>query len=189
LNVSFHPEDLAEFISSSGDPVLSKWDVVIPQGGGKAHALNAALSIRLQRRKLAVNIERREILVNEKKMRVGSRGVEKEGLDAEQITAAEIAYRNDPENAANANVPDWAYRAFRSRPLLVLHFLEGETQDQPFSVPPSSALTALGLSFPSIAGGSSRVTYRINLVEIRNLLAHEASEVEAEELDDDDDSA
>jgi hypothetical protein len=186
LNVSFHPQDLAEFVARSDDDLLAKWDVVIPQGSAGAHPLTATESVRLQRRRLAVNVERREILVNEKKMRVGSRGVEKAGMLPEQILAAEMAFRNDPENAGAANVPDRAYRRFRSRPLLLLHFLEGEVNGTKFALPKGTALTALGLSFPRLSRDSERLSYRINLVEIRNLLAEEALQAEGEEADEDD---
>jgi hypothetical protein len=183
LNVTFHPVDLANFIETSEDPRLAKWDVVIPNGGGEMLSLAGGVTIRLQKRKLAVNSERRFLLVNEKKMRVGSRGVEKEGMSSEQILAAEKAFREDPENAGTLNVPDRAYRTYRSRPLLILHFIEGTVNEQIFQVPDGTALTAIGLSFGKL-GESVRVNYRINLVEIRNLVA---DEVQTDDEEDDDD--
>jgi hypothetical protein len=186
LNVAFHPEDLANFLERSDDPLLAKWDVVIPNGASQPLEVTSGISIRLQGRKLAINTERRSILVNERKMRVGSRGVEREGMSINQIEAAERDFRGDPENAGKDNVPDRAYRLYRARPLLILHFLDGTVDGQPYRVPEKAALTALGLSFPKLAGQSERVTYRINLVEIRNLLAEESSEAEEEEADDDD---
>ena len=186
LNVAFHPEDIANFLERSSDSTLSKWDVVIPNGASQSQPLTGDIAVRLQGRKLLVNTERRSILVNEKKMRVGSRGIEREGMTADRIDAAERDFRADPENAGKRNVPDRAYRMHRVRPLLILHFMEGTADGQPYPVPPHTALTALGLSFPKLAEQSERVTYRINLVEIRNLLSEENSEAE-EELDEDED--
>jgi hypothetical protein len=187
LNVTFHPADIARFLEESSDRKLSSWDVVIPGGNGGGHNLADDVHVRLQGRKLLVNEERRFLLVNEKKLRVGSRGVEKEGMSSTEIRAAEAAFRAEEGNADAANVPDRAYRAHRSRPLLILHFLEGTVrrEDGPFAVPPGTALTAIGLSFPSLGVDSHRVTYRINLVEIRNLVSDEDGESEDDDVEGD----
>lgn len=186
LNVTFHPVDLAKFLEDSNDPKLAKWDVVIPNGGRQPLVIAGVVSVKLQKRKLEVNEERRYLLINEKKMRVGSRGVEKEGMSPEQVNAAEKEFRDDVSNEGKKNVPDKAYRRFRSRPLLILHFLEGTVKEQVFPVPLGTALTAIGLSFPKLATQSARIKYRINLVEIRNLISEE--EVDEDELDDDDEN-
>jgi hypothetical protein len=191
LNVSFHPADLARFLESSADAKLRHWDVAVPNGAGLRHELAADVEIQLQKRKLEVNAERRYLLVNERKMRVGSRGVEKSGMSQPQIDAAETAFRADADNAGKLNIPDRAYRPYRARPLLVLHFLEGtatgrDGQDSVFPVPPGTALTAIGLSFPRLGSNSQRVTYRINLIEIKNLLSDELGE-DPEEDDEDED--
>jgi hypothetical protein len=185
LNVSFRPGDLAQFIENSIDPILSEWDVVIPQGAAGAFPITKNISIRLQQRKLEIDSVRRSILVNEKKMRVGSRGVEKEGMSAFQIEAAEREFRSQAENSVKNNVPDYAYRMFRKRPLLILHFLEGTVNGEKYELPDDIALTALGLSFPRMGGQSKSVSYRINLVEIRNMLAEENQEGEEEDVDED----
>ena len=117
-------------------------------------------------------------------MRVGSRGVEKEGMSQEQIDAAEKEFWADAVNADKKSVSDKAYRKFRSRPLLILHFMEGTESDQTFGVPQGTALTALGLSFPELSTQSARITYRINLVEIRNLVSSDETDEGDDELDD-----
>lgn len=188
LNISFRAEDLAAFIEFSDDDRLKEWDIVIPNGSSNRSITIAENStVKLQKRKLLVTPEQRSILVNEKKMRVGSRGVEKEGMSASQVEQAEQAFRADPINSDISNVPDRAYRIFRTRPLLILHFLEGSSGEVPFEVPPDTELVAIGLSFPLLKKRSERVTYRINIVEIRNMLAIEASELEEEEDDIDED--
>jgi hypothetical protein len=184
LNVSFHPVDLAEFIEKSRDPLLADWDVVIPSGSADSISLSDKIAIKPQRRILTVNHAKRYLLVNGKKMRVGSRGVEREGMNQTQIMAAEAEFYADVENEGKTNVPDHAYRKHRSRPLLMLHFIRGEVEKTSFEVPQGTELVALGLSFPILATGSSRVTYRINLVEVRNLLPEETKD-DDEELEDD----
>lgn len=187
LNLGFQSDDLASFISRSDDELLDEWDVVIPNGSGEtALALSSDLPIKPQRRKVQVDANVRSILINEKKMRVGSRGVEKEGMSPSQITSAESDFWNNPENATKSNVPDKAYRLHRKHPLLILHFVEGHVKEGPIMLPDGIALVALGLSFPALSGPSERVTYRINLVEIRNLLADENREPEDEDDTDED---
>ena len=181
LNVTFHPNDLAAFIENSNDSVLSEWDVVIPNGSAEPISLTDEVIVRPQQRKLAVNPERRYLLISGKKMRVGSRGAEREGMTESQIKAAEEEFFADPQNSGKSNLPDYALRKYRSRPLLLIHFVSGEVENARFDVPENSSLVALGLSFPPLSGGNSRVTYRINLVEVRNLLP--------EEVDDEDDEA
>jgi hypothetical protein len=182
LNVTFQPQDLADFIEQSTDGKLARWDVVVPQGSGEPHELLPTLKVALQKRKLSISEEQRSILVNEQRMRVGSRGVEKEGMSPDQIASAEKNFWASLDSVGIKNVPDWAYRAERQRPLLLIHFLQGSVKDAPYPVPIDSALTALGLSFPALAEGSRRVKYRINLVEIRNMLS--ASEEGGDDLDD-----
>jgi hypothetical protein len=189
LNVTFHPVDLAKFLEESRDPKLDNWDVVIPNGRSTTPmSITNGVSIQLQNRKVEVNVERRYLLISGKKMRVGSRGVEKEGMSQEQIGAAESEFWADSANAGKKSVSDKAYRKFRSRPLLILHFMEGTENDQPFGVPQGTALTALGLSFPALSTQSSRITYRINLVEIRNLVPSDETDEGDDELDDDDEN-
>lgn len=185
LNVTFHPADLAKFLEESRDTKLENWNVVIPNGNSTIQMPIAnEISVKLQKRKLEVNAERRYLLVNGKKMRVGSRGVEKEGMSQEEIDAAEKEFRDDSADSEKKSVSDKAYRKFRSQPLLILHFIEGTQNDQPFEVPQGTALTALGLSFPALSTQSARITYRINLVEIRNLVSADEMDEGDDELDD-----
>lgn len=189
INVTFHPVDLARFLEESIDPKLDKWDIVIPNGSSQQLTIASGLDIKLQQRNLEINVDRRYVLVSGKRMRVGSRGVEKEGMSDREREAAERIFRENPENKDKRNVSDKAYRMLRSRPLLILHFLEGTYVDpnlegeQKFEVPSGMALTALGLSFPQLSTQTARVIYRINLVEIRNLASPEEIEIDDDEVD------
>ncbi|MEN9996025.1 MAG: hypothetical protein RL462_801 [Pseudomonadota bacterium] len=186
LNVSFHPGDLATFIETSTDKKLQLWDIVIPNGSRETHSITSSTNVQLQKRKLEVNLERRYLLINERKMRVGSRGVEKEGLSPLEIQAAEESFRSDPENNGSTSVPDWAYRKVRTKPLLILHLLEGSYTNQfgleeTYKTSAGVVLSAVGLSFCKLQNSSQRVRYQINLVEVRNLIP----EVNLEDLVDD----
>jgi hypothetical protein len=189
LNVSFQPRDLADFVKSSVDDKMKEWDVVIPQGEGVLHALiDNELVINLEQRKLKREDEKKSLLVSEEKMRVGSRGVEREGLSKVQEDNAREEFDNDPEYITRKSIPDHLYRKYRDRPLLMLHFLE-ETEvpkRKKTFVPDGAVICALGLSFPRLDGKSEMVTYRVNLVELRNLLeADVMSDDDEDELEDD----
>lgn len=123
------------------------------------------------------------LVVSGKKRRVGSRGVEKTGLTEAQrelAKAAAVAHarkkateRNEPPpSPEDVNVADRFYCANRSRPLLLLHILEGTAIDADTQIPELGAdmeFIALGLSIPPLGEGSParQVRYRINLVMAR----------------------
>ena len=124
-------------------------------------------------------------------MRVGSRGVEREGLSPELVTSVESAFKANPENA-DKNVSDAHYRINRERPLLLLHFLEGmvikrnserEVESQETFVVEGGPLFAIGLSFPEFKDSAEnrRVRYRVNLVEWRNMFSSEPADDEDED--------
>ena len=189
LNVSFQPRDLADFVRNSVDDKMEKWDVVIPQGDGAPHPLiHNELVINLEQRKLKREDEKKSLLVSEEKMRVGSRGAEREGLNKEQEENAREEFENDPEYINRKSIPDHLYRKYRDRPLLMIHFLE-ETEvakRKKTFVPDGAVICALGLSFPRLSGKSEMVTYRVNLVELRNLLeADVISDDDEDEIEDD----
>lgn len=136
-----------------------------------------------------VEPEKRSLLINAKKMRVGSPADEKAGLTAVEVTNAETSFKNAPENKGKTTVPSSAYRKIRTKPLLMLHVLkpvEGDDDGgKDYPLPEGCALVALGLSFPKLELASQSIRYRINLVELRNMLASEVtSDDDLEEEDD-----
>ncbi|RKQ57836.1 Z1 domain-containing protein [Vogesella indigofera] len=173
--VSFNAEDIAGFVAEAGHDCLATWDVVIPQGNGQQPLrLADGLEISPQKRAVALDPSTRSILVNEKKMRVGSRGVEKYGLTEEQIRQAEARFYADPKNE-ESSVSDATYRGARIRPLLALHFLDGFVRNGADKEGTSldtagHPLLALGLSFPRFndSDNGERIRYRVNMVEWHN---------------------
>ncbi|MDQ2136620.1 Z1 domain-containing protein [Alcaligenaceae bacterium B3P038] len=180
LNVKLQTRDLADFIESSMDSSLRSWDVAFPGGGG-SRVTGIEIPIKSRERNITVDSSNRSIFINGKKMRVGSPSDERAGMTEPQIKAAEAFFRESEENSGAKTVPSSAYRAFRSRPLLIVHFVT-PTGAQPESaeIAPGN-LVAIGLSFPKLGQDTQRVKYRINLVELRNLMAAELSEVESDD--------
>lgn len=175
LNLSMQTSSLADFIEVSDSKKLQKWDVAIPSGSGGECELIPGLTVNLRKRKILEEIDRRAILINGKKMRVGSPADEKAGLAQEDILSAEESFRAEHGNLEKKTVPSSAYRKLRKNPLLIVHLLKPVYGDEtPYALPEGcGALVAIGLSFPALDVASKRVTYRINLVELRNMLAAE----------------
>jgi hypothetical protein len=175
MNISFQARDLADFLDATTEDKLQEWDVVLPQGKGDGRELGGVIVRRNQR-----NVKLREgsILVSGRSARVGSRGIEKEGLSEEQIREV------NEEN--KGNIPDRKYREKRERPLLLIHVIEPSVDDGDDKELPDD-LIALGLSFPRFndADVAKRVRYRVNLVEWNAMVEHEIDdEVEDEAPDD-----
>lgn len=189
LNLKLQTSALADFIESSNDVKLLKWDVSIPSGSEPAYSLLPGMDIRRRKRKILVEPEKRSLLVNAKKMRVGSPADEKAGLCADKVRTAEAEFMAAPENAGKTTVPSSAYRKIRTKPLLMLHVLkpvEGDGDgEKDYSLPDGCALIALGLSFPELELASQSVRYRINLVELRNMLSSEVASDEDQEEEND----
>ncbi|MNG28143.1 hypothetical protein D3C84_1133620 [compost metagenome] len=82
-------------------------------------------------------------------------------------------------------MPGKAYNEVRRNPLLLIHLVWPEFGEQKHvTVPDDSSLVAIGLSFPELAVGSQKMTYQINMVELRKLLAKEVESFEGDESED-----
>jgi hypothetical protein len=178
LNISFQASDLADFIENTPEERLQEWDVVLPQGEGGPYEVGSVL---VNRNKRGVRIDEGSVLVSGRSARVGSRGIEREGLAPDVIAKVGEEYKLEKPGKS---VPDRLYREVRTRPLLLVHVIEakkdGNEQDPP------EDLIALGLSFPTFndADVAKRVCYRVNLVEWKAIVENEADE-DVEEADDD----
>lgn len=179
----FQPGGIADLLENLTGDELSEWDVAIPSGEGGVESLGE-ISMRRQRRAMRRLDPPGVLVVSGNKRRVGSRGVERAGLTDEQVEAARIAAREYAEEEARkagepaperVNVADRFYRARRSRPLLLIHVLQGEPEDDNTTLPELSdaTLVAIGLSFPPLDNepAAREVKYKINLVKARELFS------------------
>lgn len=166
LNVAFQSGDLAKYLETTAEPKLQEWDVVFASGGGEEATLGNVTVRTAQRRMIARD---GMLLVSGTKARVGSRGIEREGIDPGTVRRIE-----DEFQAANRgkSIPDRIYRNERVRPLLIIYVL---TATPPNPVPAAGKIVALGLSFPEFDDRdvASQVVYRVNLVEWRSMLEQE----------------
>jgi hypothetical protein len=182
MNISFQARDLADFLAATSEGRLQEWDVVLPQGEGDSRKLG---DVTVRRNKRRITLQEGSILVSGRNARVGSRGIEREGLSEESIQAVIDAHKRDEKNKGKS-VADKEYREHRERPLLLIHVIEPSIDDAEEKSPPDD-LIALGLSFPRFndTDVAKRVMYRVNLVEWNALVEHEIDDqVEDEAADD-----
>lgn len=174
----FQPQAIAEHLLGITGDALAQWDVAIPAGDGEKVELGG-MTLKAQKRKIRREESPDVLVVSGGKRRVGSRGVEKSGLTPEQVDAATAAARQAAEAEAEmdgrkpparVNVSDRYYRAVRTRPLLLLHVLEGEPESGDMKLP-VAPLVAIGLSFPRLDNepAAREVRYRINVVKAREM--------------------
>jgi len=166
LNVALQSADLARFLETTAEPRLREWDVVFAGGSGESVTVGP-VRVRMAKR----NIVSRNgmLLVSGTKARVGSRGIEREGLEPAVVKRVEDEFR---AAFPNKSISDKVYRAARTRPLLIVYILAANA---PSPVPAGEKIIALGLSFPQFDDRdvAKRVAYRVNLVEWRSMLDEE----------------
>jgi Z1 domain len=175
LNYDFQADQLSEFLERTPEPRLQLWDVVIPNGSLKAEEIGGVTVTPSERRVLS-KPDSGSLLVSGSSARVGSRGIEREGLSREQFERIQAA-------SNGKNISDQEFRDVRNKPLLLLHVLRGYTAkigkaDKAWLDPDGPPLVALGLSFPrfddsDIAGW---VEYKVNIVQWRSMFEREADD-------------
>jgi len=154
---------IKEYISWLAAQQKDLWDVVLVSlakntEGNIEVPIQDAIVITQARRELKIVDNRIEL----SKRRVASRGLEKVGLNEQQIKDAESKYRHK-------NTPDLAYRGKRSRPLLMLHILDCQGTDGKSLF--KEGIAAWGISFPGEAGSRNPeklVEYVVNTVWWQN---------------------
>lgn len=187
LSIKMQTSSLAEFIERSTDSKLDDWDVGVPGGDGGELTVIPGLVVKQRRRKVLVDDSTRSLLVNGKRMRVGSSSDETIGLTVREINIAKEKFWADTSNANKGTVPGKSFTEVRTAPLLLIHLIEPSVEANRYQLPPEcDALVAIGLSFPALDGVTQRISYRINLVELRNILSGETSNIDEDDEDDED---
>jgi hypothetical protein len=176
LNYDFQADQLSEFLERTPEARLQQWDVVIPNGSLEKESIGG-VSVTPSERRVLPRPASGSWLVSGSSSRVGSRGIEREGLTRDQFDRIQAA-------SSGKNISDQEYREVRQKPLLLLYVLRGYTataRDKPDKVwldADGPLLVALGLSFPrfddsDIAGS---VEYKVNLVQWRSMFEREADD-------------
>ncbi|WP_331351778.1 Z1 domain-containing protein [Cellvibrio sp. UBA7671] len=193
LDTRFPSKVIANFIRKSGEDILDYWDIAFPRGQVDFQEFLGGFSINALQRQVTLDSISRSYLVGGSKRRLGDSSHEKIGLSVTDIGIAETEFRSEPENKEKT-ISGKAYRKQRKKPLLLLYLLEPyeKGSDQAVPLPERCKfMVAVGLIFPALKNGGENFTYRINLVELRNLLPNEVEydPIEDEELDEDESCA
>lgn len=152
-------EPLLEYIGKGSTAELALWDVLLVSvrtTEERTTKLTPDFVVGRQERKLAPPRDGRPAELPytiSTRQRISSRGIEKAGLDEEQLARAE------KEDYKGNNVPDWAYRRHRPRPLLMLHILDLVDQNRTLVAP---EVAAWGVSFPPTTRSHPEVEYVVN---------------------------
>lgn len=169
-HLSYQGQALADYID---DNLNSKgWDVVlVTEGDGaslpeKIRYGNSFLSVN-STAKRQVQVKNGCLNISGTKVRVGSGGCTKIGLNSQQIQEAKRLFIQEH---GNKSVPDSAYLIKDRAPLLMLHIIETvlDKKNSEHEAETPKFIYALGVGFPNTGGESAKAIYRVNMVEYKN---------------------
>ena len=163
-------EPVRSYIGARRAEELAKWDIlfagVTPEEASPQSLRDSRLGFTLvcQRRAAGDRRDRdaRTLMITNRQ-RVSSRGVEKTGLTEDEVRRAKEHFDSLPHGSKSGHqvsYPDWIYRKFRTKPLLVVHLLAiGKAGDDLSNETP---VVAWSISFPSNSREEDRVEYVVN---------------------------
>ncbi len=183
----FQPEELAGIIQRCPDPKLASWAVLVPAGKRTESRSVEVGGYKVHFQRRAVTEVRRAWHVSGEKRRVASRGDEACGLSPAAFARAQERSRIERERReeklgkpanedSQFSISDKHFRAERTSPLLMIHFLEPYLEGAPLIHENDPPLCGISLSFCPFedAGEQKRVVYRINVVKLREMIGDES---------------
>ena len=178
-NVESNSTALTEYINSHQH--LSSWDVVLAGGtGARVQSISEFEheAIMTTIKKGSNNI----LSASGTKMRVGTAGMTKFGLDEEQIKLAKAQFYGSRKDAQS--VSDKGYLIEGRRPILILYYIQVQEDSPVEGLSQDENFIAYGIGFPRTSGNSNGKLqkYVLNVVEQRNLLTYDE---EDDDLNDD----
>lgn len=180
MNMESDVDALTNFITRHDH--LKEWDVVLPGGtGDKVQTITVFDQYMLLR-----NINKGTggmLRISGTKLRVGSGGITKSGLNEEEICRAEEEFH---KYCPDKSAPDKAYLINGRRPILILYFVQQkiDLEQLPIGVPKDEPLIAYGIGFPRTSENAEGryEKYVINVVEQRNVFLNDE---EDDDINDD----
>lgn len=188
LDTKFPSHVIAKFLKDNNEPTLDNWDIAFPNGETEVQELIANFKVKPLIRKIIADETSHSYFIGGRNRRLGDASHEKIGIDETLISKAKETYNKNNEN--KKTVPGKAYREFRTKPLLLIYLLKPTENNQFLELPKEcSYMVGVALIFPKLVKGGEVVTYRINLVELRNLMPNELEydSIEEEEEEDEED--
>lgn len=175
-HLSYNGKALAKYIKDQNWP--QGWDVVLLcHGNGRAYPEllkygNSTLKIEGTEHR-HITVDDSLISVSGTKLRVGSGGCTQIGLTKEERKQAKEKFLKLHSDRKNAS--DSAYLTGKRNPILMLHILEADYENESTSNWPNF-LFCLGVGFPQTGAGDKTVVYVLNPVELRDLIEEEGDE-------------
>lgn len=199
LNMEADGQALSSYISKN--PNFSKWDVLIPSSKAEPEFSIDGYEICPFPRPLSR--ESGCLSSYGSKMRIGTMGLTKHGLAAEERAKAESDFREikrgeyELKYAAKADeklkqmsIPDRAYLIKGRKPILIIHYLkpifEPTNKDKPRGFD-NDLVVGYGIGFPMLADSEPvYAVYYINMVEQQQYMTDEIEEDQLDDIDGDD---
>ena len=181
-------DTVRRYIEGRMDRSLDRWDVLFPTlqsaRGTITDTTLLGIPINCQTRTEANSVEETALNLSTRQ-RLASRGAERAGLNDAEIAEAERTYRNEKgineDSRADANYPDRIYRRVRKRPLLIVHLVKVEPQNDS-KAEISGPVVAWSMSIPISEVPEETVGYVVNTTWWREFNL----ELEGDELEGDD---
>ena len=179
-------EPVRRYIEERQEDELADWDVLFASVGEReGNRIDKSLgrAIQCQRRTAGKRSDPRTLLVSNRQ-RVSTRGIERTGLSVDERELAEQLYREDPGRSGRSpegrriQYPDKAYREMRTKPLLMIHLIDIDTDGQ--GDPIAQPVVAWGISFPPTNREERRVEYVVNTTWLRENFGDDVDEDEME---------
>lgn len=177
-HLAFQGRALAEYVDEKmGNET---WDVaLITDGEGSVYAPGLKcggenLSIKATERRTVI-ADDKMIRISGTKIKVGSGGCTKVGLSKQQI---EIAKQRFKEQNGDKHMSDSAYLIRERSPLLMLHIIETQLDEESTNRNIPAYLFALGVGFPDTGTGVRTANYVVNMVELKNWMDPDEEEDE-----------
>ena len=180
-----------QYVADRAADELSTWDVLIASrnSGTDDPVELSGWPVRPIMRSIgAGDLSRGVLSISGSRARVASRGMEKAGVDAEAVAAAEEAYVawKRPEAGEAVNFPDRIYRAERTKPLLLLFNIRinPDVDEDLAGIIPEAPVVGWGISFPTSARPNDRVEYILNTVKLREMFGDDDTDEDLERDED-----
>jgi len=172
---------IRSYIRARKDDELHTWDVLITSlASGEPDCSLGRPIVPASRSVGLYDLEHGFMSFSGRRMRVGSRGDEKAGVDPEKAKAAEQRYREERSKSEDerVNYPDSIYRRERECGLFLLHFIRpkapaGKENEDHVDLIPAGPVVAWGISLPVSERPAERVEYVVNTTRYGELFGDE----------------
>lgn len=198
LNYESDGQALDKYIKDNPS-AFSKWNVLLFEGSDQIHSI-AGTDLVIRTTKRPLSKKSGVLSVYGGKMRIGTMGLTRHGLDDSDRKDAEEAFRESKraeyetkyheeaeEKLKKMSIPDRAYLIQGRKPILIIHFLSPAFDDDPESIPAGfiagkDIVVGYGIGFPRSSGSEPKYAiYYVNTVEQRQAFEEECEE---DQLDD-----